>query len=154
MIALLRFALPIFLLAGCINGDFSAQDAAAPVPDMAGPAKIYDLAGADLYGAYNCTALNACERVCMTKACVLMCRKMATPTAVDLQISLQGCFTQFCPSDPGKVCEPDAMGMLSMACNTCINNTYLAQSASCSPSQQVDECHQCLPQANACTADM
>jgi hypothetical protein len=154
MAALLRFALPLFLVAGCLNGDFNAPDQAVPAPDMAGPPKVYDLAGVDLYGAYNCSALNMCERICTTKACILMCRKMATPTAVDLQIALQNCFVQYCPNDPGKVCEPDAMGMLSMACNTCINNTYLPQSASCSPSQQVDECHMCLMQANACTADM
>ena len=154
MTALFRFILPLFLVAGCLNGDFNSQDAAAPVPDMAGPPKVYDLSGADLYGAYNCTGLNACERACMTKACVLMCRKMATPTAVDLQINLQSCFTQFCPSDPGKVCAPDSTGMLSMACNTCINNTYIPNGMSCSPSQQVDECHQCVAQANACTADM
>ena len=149
MTAPLRFALFVFLVAGCLNGDFNSQDAAAPVPDMAGPPKVYDLSGAD-----NCTALNACERACMTKACVLMCRKMATPTAVDLQINLQSCFTQFCPSDPGKVCEPDAMGMLSMPCTTCINNTYIPNGMSCSPSQMTDECHQCVAQANACSADM
>ena len=41
-----------------------------------------------------------------------------------------------------------------MACTMCINNSYLPQSASCSPTQNPDECHACLQQANACTADM
>ncbi len=153
MSALLRFVLPAFLVAGCLNGDFNTQDAAAPVPDMA-TQHIFDLAGLDLYGAYNCSALNACERACMTKACVFMCRNMSTPTAVALENDLQSCFVQYCPTAMGMVCAPDATGMLSMACNTCINNTYLPESASCSPSQNPDECHKCVAQANACTADM
>lgn len=148
----LRLALPLVLVAGCLNGEFNPQDAAAPVPDMA-QMRIFDIAGLDLYGAYNCSALNACERKCTTKACVLMCRMMATPQAVGLQIDLQSCFTQKCPTGMGMVCAPDAMGMVSMACNTCINNTYLPANMSCSPSQNPDECHMCLAQANACTVD-
>jgi hypothetical protein len=149
----LYIVLPLFLVAGCLNGDFNSQDAAIPVPDLATP-RIYDLAGVDLYGAYNCTALNACEKACTTKACVLMCRNMATPTAVGLEINLQNCFTQVCPTATGMVCEPDAMGMISMACSVCINNSYLPKSTSCSPSQNPSECHQCVAQADACTADM
>src|SRR5436190_862803 len=121
------------LLSACINGDFSSsQDLSATPPDMAQPV-IFDLAGVDLYGAYNCTALNACERKCTTKACVYMCRNMATPTAVQKEIALQGCFQNYCPTSAGKVCEPDAMGMITMACATCIGNTYIASGASCSP---------------------
>ena len=150
-------ALPLFasalLLAGCINGDFATNDASVPVQDMATP-RVFDIAGLDLYGAYNCSALNACERACTTKACVFMCRNMATPSAVTKEMELQACFTQYCPTGAGQVCAPDAMGMLSSACMTCLMNSYLPQSTSCSPSQQVDECHQCLAQANACTADM
>jgi hypothetical protein len=137
----------------CISGDFASEDLSVPPPDMAMNI-IYDLAGVDLFGAYNCTALNACERMCTTKACVYMCRNMATPPAVQKQIALQGCFQQFCPTGMGQVCAPDAMGMLSSACMICINNTYLPNSASCSPSQTQDECHQCVAQASACTADM
>ena len=124
MTALLRIALPFLLVAGCLNGEYSSHDAAAPVPDLATP-RSFDLAGVDLYGASNCAALNACERACMTNACVLLCRKMASPTAVALQMDLQSCFTQFCPTAMGQVCQPDAMGMLPPDCTTCINNTYL-----------------------------
>ena len=148
-------ALPLFalvLFAGCINGDFGSNDASVPIADMAQP-RMYDIAGLDLTGAYNCSALNACERACTTKACVFMCRNMATPSAVDKEIALQSCFTQFCPTDPGKVCAPDAMGMLTAACMTCLANTYLPQSQDCSPTQLPSECHACLAQANACTAD-
>jgi hypothetical protein len=137
----------------CINGDFASNDASVPIQDMA-QARIYDLSNVDLYGAYNCSALNACERACTTKACVFMCRNMATPPAVDKEVALQSCFTQYCPTDAGKVCAPDANGMLSMACMTCLANTYLPQSQSCSPSQLPSECHACLAEANACTADM
>jgi hypothetical protein len=154
MKALLSLVLPVFLAAGCLSGDFNAPDQGAQVgPDMA-TTRMFDLAGYDLLGLYNCSGLNACERACTTKACVLMCRMMATPTAVALQNDLEGCFVQFCPVDPGKVCAGDAMGMVGMACNVCIANTYLPQSSSCSPTQVPDECHQCLAQANACTADM
>lgn len=140
-------------LAGCLNGEYNNNDAAAPTPDMA-MTKIYDLAGVDLYGAYNCSALNACEKACLTKACVYMCRNKATPQAVDKEIALQACFTMFCPNGMGQVCQPDANGAVSAACNTCIANTYLPSSASCSPSQLPSECHQCVAQAAACTNDM
>jgi hypothetical protein len=154
MTALLRIVIPVFLLAGCIGGDYNAPDQGVNVgPDMAMP-KIYDLAGVDLLGLYNCSGLNACEKACTTAACVFMCRQMATPHAVDLQKALESCFTQYCPVGMGMVCAGDATGMVSMACNVCINNTYLPQSASCSPTQTPDECHQCLQQANDCTADM
>jgi hypothetical protein len=85
--ALPRFVLPLFFVAGCLSGDFNGPDASVPAPDMASQ-HIFDLSGVDLYGAYNCAALNQCERMCTTKACVLMCRKMASPTAVALQIDL------------------------------------------------------------------
>ncbi|MDB4971001.1 MAG: hypothetical protein JWN44_6690 [Myxococcales bacterium] len=143
----------LFLLSACINGDFASGDLSVAPPDMAVNI-VYDLAGVDLYGAYNCTALNGCERACTTKACVYMCRNMATPTAVQKEIALQGCFQQFCPTSAGKVCEPDAMGKTSTACATCINNTFISNGSSCSPSQTPDECHQCVSQASACTADM
>src|SRR5690242_4435339 len=91
------------LFAGCLNGDYNEMDASVAVPDMAQP-KIYDLSGVDLYGAYNCSGLNACERACTTKVCVFMCRNMSTPQARDLDDALQGCFKQYCPTDPGKVC--------------------------------------------------
>jgi hypothetical protein len=140
------------LAGGCLNGDFNSNDASASVRDMAN-ARIYDLAGVDLYGAYNCSALNACDRACTTKACVFMCRNMATPTAVQKEIDLQNCFTQYCPNGAGQVCQPDAMGMLSSACMICISNTQLANNADCSPSQLPSECHMCLAQAAACAAD-
>src|SRR3954447_2386143 len=126
----------IFFLSACISGDFASEDMSVAPPDMAMNI-VYDLAGVDLYGAYNCSALNACERACTTKACVFMCRNMATPTAVALEMDLQSCFTQFCPTGAGQVCAPDAMGMLTSACMTCLANTYLPKSQSCSPSQQV-----------------
>jgi hypothetical protein len=141
------------LFAGCLNGDFNSQDASVPTPDFGTP-RMYDLSGVDLYGAYNCSGLNQCERACTTKACVFMCRNMASPAAVDKEIALQSCFTQYCPNDAGKVCAPDASGMLTMACMTCLTNTYLPAGQDCSPTQLPSECHQCLPQANACTADM
>lgn len=149
-------ALPFFfcvLLAGCLNGDFNSSDASVPQPDLATP-RLFDLAGVDLFGAYNCSALNACERACTTKVCVFMCRNMATPTAVSLEMSLQSCFMQYCPTTTGAVCAPGPMGMLTSACMICLSNTYLAQSQDCSPSQNPSECHMCLSQANACTADM
>ncbi len=149
-------ALPLLaslILAGCLNGDYNNNDASASAPDMATP-RIYDLAGVDLYGAYNCSQLNMCEAKCTTKACVFMCRNMATPTAVSKELDLQACFTQWCPTGMGQVCAPDAMGMLSSACMTCLANTYIPDGQSCSPSQNPSECHQCVAQANACTADM
>jgi hypothetical protein len=144
----------LVLFAGCLNGEYNANDASVPLPpDMALPQ--FDLAGYDLFGLSNCTALNACEHKCTTKACVYMCRNMATPSAVALEIALQGCLTQYCPTGTGQVCAPtDANGTVSSACMTCLGNTYLPQSSDCSPSQNPSECHQCLQQANACTADM
>jgi len=153
MAALLRSLLPIFLLAGCLSGDFNSQDQGVTTPpDLS--MRIFDIAGLDLFGLYNCTQLNACDKACTTAACVQLCKNMATPSAKALEADLQSCFLQFCPAGAGQVCAPDAMGMLSMACNACINNTYLPQNTSCSPTQVPDECHQCLTQANACTADM
>ena len=150
----LRFVLPLFLVAGCLSGDFNTNDQGAPVPDMA-KSRMFDLAGVDLYGAYNCSQLNACEKACTTKACVFMCRNMATPNAAALEMDLQSCFVANCPTGTGQVCAPDpTTGMLSMACNTCINNTYIPNGMDCSPSQNPSECHQCVAQANACTADM
>ncbi len=140
------------LLIGCLNGSYNADAAAAP-PDFA-INLVFDLTGVDLYGAYTCSQLNACEVKCTTKACVYMCRNMATPTAVQKELALQNCFAQYCPTGSGQVCAPDAMGMLSTACMTCINNTYLPANASCSPTQNPSECHMCLQEANACTADM
>jgi hypothetical protein len=145
-------AASLLFFAGCLNGDYNANDASVPTPpDMA--MITFDLSGLDLYGAYNCTALNACERACTTKACVYMCRNMATPPAVQLEIALQGCFTMYCPTGAGQVCAPDAMGMLSPACMTCLSNTYIPEGQSCSPSQLPSECHMCVSQANACTND-
>jgi hypothetical protein len=153
MTALLRFALPIFLVAGCLNGDFNGQDQGAPVPDLA--THMFDIAGLDLFGLYNCTALNQCDQACKTPSCTLMCRNMATPIAKALESDLQSCFMQYCPTGAGMVCAPDAMGMLTVACMTCINNTYVASGTECpTPTQNPSECHQCLSQANACTADM
>ena len=153
MAAPLRFVLPLLLLvAGCLNGDYNGADQGVTVPpDMA--MRIFDIAGLDLTGDYNCTALNACERACTTKACVFMCRNMATPSAVALETDLDNCFLQYCPAGTGQVCAADAMGMVSMACTACINNTYLPENAACSPTQMPSECHMCLQQANACTAD-
>ena len=155
MAALARLlVLPLLLAAGCLNGDFNTQDQGVSVPDMAMP-RMFDLAGLDLSGAYNCSALNACEKKCMTKACVALCRNMATPIAVALQMDLQACFVSNCPTGAGGVCAPDpTTGMLSMACSICINNTYIPNGMDCQPSQNPSECHQCLMQANACTADM
>jgi len=154
MAALSRiFVLPLLLFAGCLNGDFNGQDQGVSTPDMA-MSRMFDLAGLDLFGAYNCSGLNKCEQACTTKACVFMCRNMATPSAVALEMDLQACFVTNCPTGAGQVCAPDAMGMLSMACNICINNTYIPNGMDCSPSQNPSECHQCVAQANACTADM
>jgi hypothetical protein len=153
MIALLRFALPIFLVAGCLNGDFNTQDQGVTTPpDLS--MRIFDIAGLDLFGLSNCSQLNMCDRNATTAAQVQLCKNMATPIAKSLEADLQNCFLQYCPAGMGQVCAPDSMGMLSVPCQTCINNTYLSQSTSCSPTQQVDECHQCVAQANACTADM
>jgi hypothetical protein len=140
-------------LAGCLNGEYNNNDASARVPDMATP-RMYDLAGIDLYGAYNCTQLNACEKACTTAACVYMCRNKAAPPAVDKELALQMCFTMFCPNGMGQVCAPDANGMLSATCNACVANTYIPNNQSCSPSQMPSECHQCVAQANACTSDV
>jgi hypothetical protein len=153
MRAPLFLLLPFVLVAGCLNGDFNSQDAGVPMPDLAAP-HLFDLAGLDLFGATNCSQLNACERACTTKACVFMCRNMATPTAVALEMDLQSCFAKSCPSGMSMVCAPDAMGMLSMACNVCINNTYIPKGMSCSPTQNPSECHTCEMEADACTADM
>jgi len=153
MKALLCPVLSVFLVAGCLSGDFNPQDQGVTTPpDLS--MRIFDIAGLDLFGLYNCSQLNMCDRMATTPAQVQLCKNMATPIAKSLESDLQSCFHQYCPTGMGQVCEPDAMGMLSMACQACINNTYLPQSASCSPTQQVDECHQCLSQANACTADM
>lgn len=150
MRALLIASLVFF--AGCLNGDYNADASAAP-PDMSSSVPMFDLAGYDLFGLYNCTGLNQCEQKCTTKACVFMCRTMATPTAVQLELNLQNCFGQYCPTGAGQVCAPDMTGMLTMACMTCIANTYVAQGQSCTSTQFPDECHMCLSQANACSAD-
>ena len=153
MRALLLASTLTTLFAGCLNGDYNANDASVAAPDMAAPLTQFDLAGVDLYNTYNCTALNACERACSTKACIYMCRNMATPPAVQKEVALQGCFTQYCPTGMGQVCMPDAMGAVSPACMTCIANTYLPSSSNCSPSQLPSECHMCVTEADACTAD-
>jgi hypothetical protein len=151
MKALTTSLLSIFLVAGCLSGDFNGNDQGVSVPkDMTLP--VFDIAGLDLFGAYNCGALNMCVRNAGTPAQVQLCKNMATPQAKALENALESCFLGFCPGSG--VCMPDAMGMLSVACNTCIANTYLPPGASCSPTQNPDECHQCVDQANACTADM
>ncbi len=153
MKALLRSILPIFLVAGCLSGDFNGQDQGVSTPpDLS--MRVFDLAGLDLLGLYNCSQLNMCDRNATTAAQVQLCKNMATPVAKALESDLQNCFLQFCPTGAGQVCAPDMTGMVSMACQACINNTYIPSGASCSPTQQVNECHQCLQQANACTADM
>ena len=154
MAALARLVvLPLLLFAGCLNGDFNAPDqGVSNPPDLS--LRVFDLAGLDLAGLTNCTALNKCEQACTTKACVILCRNMATPSAVALEMDLQACFVSNCPTGMGQVCAPDAMGVLSPACMICINNTYIPDGADCSPSQNPSECHQCVTQANACTADM
>ncbi len=152
MSALLRIALPLFLLAGCINGDFNAPDMAATGPDMATP-KIFDLAGVDLFGLYNCTALNKCEQNSTTAAGVFMCQSMATPSAKALDTALQSCFTTNCPTGAGMVCDASS-GMVSAICMTCISNTYIPSGMSCQATQMQSECHQCEQEADACTADM
>ncbi|HXU73411.1 MAG TPA: hypothetical protein VN947_29025 [Polyangia bacterium] len=152
MRSVLRYAFLPILLAGCINGDFNQNDQGVSTPpDMT--AKIFDIAGVDLYGAYNCVGLNTCERACTTPACVFMCQSMATPSAKSLDSALQGCFNQFCPSGAGQVCDASS-GMVSAICMMCISNTYIPKGMSCQASQMVSECHQCVDQANACTADM
>ena len=84
------------VIAGCINSDF-ANDAGVPKQlDFSIP--VFDLLGVDLYSAYDCKALNACENACTTAVCVFNCRKMATPTAVVEEIALQDCFGQYCPT--------------------------------------------------------
>src|SRR3954465_2902077 len=153
MTAPLRFLLSVFLLAGCLSGDFNGQDQSVSMPrDMTLP--VFDIAGLDLSGATNCTGLNMCIRNCTTAACVQLCKNMATPLATALESALENCFLQNCPAGAGSVSAADSMGMLTVACNTCISNTYIPAAASCSPTQNPDECHQCLDQANACTADM
>lgn len=148
-----RSLLPVILLAGCLNGDFNNKDQGVTMPpDLS--MRIFDIAGLDLFGLYNCSQLNACDHKAMSPADVQLCKNMATPSAKALEADLQSCFLQFCPAGAGQVCAPDATGMMTMACSACIGNTYLPQSASCSPTQVPDECHQCLNQANACTADM
>lgn len=146
-------ALPVaailFLFAGCLNGDYNSNDASVAMPpDMT--LRTFDLSGVDLYGAYNCTALNACERACTTKACVYMCRNKATPQAVLLEMALQSCFTMYCPTGSGQVCADPT----TMACMFCLNNTYTPNGQSCDATQLPSECHKCVDQANACTADM
>src|SRR3954465_11038706 len=132
MTAPLRFLLSVFLVAGCLNVDFNGQDQGVSMPrDMT--LKIFDIAGLDLFGDYNCSGLNMCVRNASTAAQVQLCKNMATPQAKSLENDLESCFLQFCP--PATVCMPDSMGMLSVACNTCIANTYLPAGASCSPTQ-------------------
>jgi hypothetical protein len=146
----LRSLLPIFV-AGCLSGDFNGQDQGVTVPkDMTLP--IFDIAGLDLSGATNCSALNMCIRNAATPAQVQLCKNMATPQAKALENNLESCFLTYCPGSG--VCMPDSMGMLSVACQTCISNTYIPAGGSCSPTQNPSECHNCLDQANACTADM
>jgi hypothetical protein len=147
------FIASLVFFAGCLNGDYNNNDASATPPDLSSAVPMFDLAGLDLFGLYNCTALNKCEQKCTTKACVYTCRTMATPTAVQLEISLQSCFSQYCPTGAGQVCAPDATGMVTTTCTTCLSNTYIPQGQSCTSSQYPDECHMCVAQANACSAD-
>jgi hypothetical protein len=153
MNALLKTVLPVLLIAGCIGGDFNAPDMGASTgPDMATP-HIFDLAGVDLFGLYNCTGLNKCEQACTTPACDFMCQNMATPNAKALDTALQSCFTMFCPTGAGQVCDGSS-GMVSAVCMMCIANTYIPSGMSCQATQQTSECHQCEQEADACTADM
>ena len=67
MKALIASLLPVFLVAGCLSGDFNGQDQGVTVPkDMTLP--VFDIAGLDLSGAYNCTALNMCVQAATTPA--------------------------------------------------------------------------------------
>lgn len=144
----------ILVFAGCLNGDYNGDASAAPPPDLSVNIPVFDLAGVDLFNTYNCSALNQCIQKCTTAACVFMCRNMATPTARALEDALEGCFKMYCPTGMGQVCAPDANGMLTSVCMMCLSNTYVPSGQSCQATQQVDECHQCVQQANACTADM
>lgn len=140
------------VVVGCINSDFS-NDAGVP-RQMDFSIPVFDLSGLDLYSAYDCKALNACENACTTAVCVFNCRKMATPTAVVEEIALQDCFAQSCPtsnSSGNAICQANDMGTHSAACTTCINNTYVASNMSCSGS--APECHKCLVQASTCSND-
>lgn len=136
--------------AGCLNGSYdSTQDMS--IPDMS-RSYTFDLSNYDLSGLYNCVELNACEQACTTKACVYMCRNMATPPAVAKQIDLQSCLVQNCPTSPGGICAPDANGMLSMACLACIKNAQADENTTCTPSK-TPECHKCAAEAQTCLAD-
>lgn len=135
---------------GCLNGDYSGPDMSVPA-DMALNLN-FDLAGVDLYGAYNCSQLNQCETACTTKACVFMCRNMSTPQAVVKEMALQACFAQYCPTGAGQICAPSDMGTYSDACKQCINNTYVSTTGTCTP-PSAPECHMCLSQANTCATD-
>ena len=140
----------VLVVAGCLSGDFNANTPA----DLAIP--IFDLYGLDLTGAYNCEALNACEKLCATPVCIFMCRQKATPTATFEEIELQNCFSQYCPAandmgGAGLCAIINDMGATSAACQTCINNTYVAEGMSCSG--KAPECHKCLSQAATCSAD-
>ena len=144
----LSLAAALFV-AGCLSGDFNGNMPA----DLAVP--NFDLNGLDLMGAYNCQQLNNCEKTCTTPVCIFMCRQMATPAATFEEIELQNCFAQYCPpaTDMGAgICAiTNDMGTTSAACQTCINNTYIAAAMSCA--NKAPECHLCLSQAQTCSAD-
>jgi hypothetical protein len=149
---------PLLLLvatigAGCLDAA-ATDDAAASAVDMrTGP--VGDLFGVDLFGAYHCGALNACEKACKNSLCIDNCRKMSTPDAVQKELALQGCFNQYCPQQSDMahaICERDANGNFSGACLTCVDNTKVRNGSDCTPAS-APECHQCLTPATTCAND-
>jgi hypothetical protein len=101
----LPIAAVILLGFGCLDGDYN--------PDMSVPRDltppIYDLAGVDLYGAYNCSQLNACERACTNKSCVYLCRLKATPHAVGHLHDVRRQYLH--PRGPGLSVDAESVGV-------------------------------------------
>ena len=155
----MRAVLCVLLLSAC-GDDSGGPDMATP-PDMAAPV---DLLGVDLYGVLNCNGINDCVQgklpgqsgPCQNSMCVAACGQRGTSTSYALYIQLQSCFDQYCPkmSDmAAPICQGALTGNPSTACQTCVRNTYQADTSTCNPSG-APECRMCYAAAQACLMDM
>jgi hypothetical protein len=138
----------------------------SPPPDLS--ASVMDLStprdggGRDASGdggpLYNCGQLNACEIACASDSnlqmCIMTCRGKASASALSKEMTLQGCFNQYCPqsTDAGAaaICTRNDMGAFSASCSMCITNSQIAPANACSGGA---ECHQCYTDAEACVND-
>jgi hypothetical protein len=155
----------VALAAGCLGTattNNQPQDLSATVlVDLSTQASV-DSGGGDAFGdggpLYNCGQLNTCEIACASDAkpqmCITGCRNKASASALTKEMTLQGCFNQYCPqsTDAGAaaICTRNDMGAFSSACTMCITNSQIAPANACTGGA---ECHMCYTDAEACVND-